>query len=67
MEKLKGPRRRQVTIHLKRECYVVLQRFCASRGIDLASYLETVAMSLGRQIAFEELSGSPDEEVQKDE
>lgn len=67
MEKMVCPRRRQVTIHLKRECYYVLLRFCASHGFDVASYLESVAVNLAMQISCLELSGSLDEEVQADD
>lgn len=67
MEKMVGPRRRQVTIHLKRECYYVLLRFCTSHGFDIATYLESVAANLAMQISCLELSGTSDEEVQEDD
>ena len=49
MEKLKGPRQRQVTLRLPREVFYQLTAFCGKHDISLSEFLRCVVCSLSLQ------------------
>lgn len=46
MEKLRGPRRRCVTLRIPREVYYELDKWCDARNLSLSTFLEAVVCSL---------------------